>query len=394
MPKLAIDGGKPVRDTILPYGHQLIDEDDVSAVAQALRSDWLTTGPRVDEFEEAFAERVQGQHAVAVSSGTAALHAAIFAIAIGPGDEVIVPPITFAASANCVVYQGGTPVFADVEPDTLLIDLNRVQEKITPRTRAILAVDYAGQPCDYDGLATVAKDNGVALIADACHALGADYHGRAVGSLADITTFSLHAVKHITAGEGGVCSTNDERLGERMRIFRNHGIMQDFRQREALGSWFYEMTELGFNYRLTDIQSALALSQLKHLDDWIARRREIAHEYDRAFAAIAGVNPLVTQSGRGHAHHLYVIRVERDGLGVDRRRLFEALRCEGIGVNVHYIPVHLHPFYRSRQGTGPGLCPVAEAAYETILSLPMFPAMTDRDVGDVITAVAKVTSSI
>ncbi|MCP4566239.1 MAG: aminotransferase class I/II-fold pyridoxal phosphate-dependent enzyme, partial [FCB group bacterium] len=248
---------------MIPYGRQSIDEEDIQSVVEVLRSDWLTTGPKVDAFEHALADYVGAEYGVAVSSGTAALHCAMYALGIGPGDEVILPPMTFAATANCVVFLGGTPVFADVQPDTLLIDPVAVEKKITKRTRAIIAVDYAGQPCDYDSLRDIANSHGLSLIADGCHALGAVYKGHRVGSLADMTVFSFHPVKHITTGEGGMITTNDPKFAGRMRRFRNHGIDTDFRQREQQGSWYYEMVDLGYNYRITDMQCALGLSQLK-----------------------------------------------------------------------------------------------------------------------------------
>jgi perosamine synthetase len=388
--ELAIDGGSPVRPTLLPYGRQWIDDDDVAAVAKVLQSDWLTTGPMVDEFERAFAAVAGVRNAVAVSSGTAALHASMYALGIRPGDEVIVASMTFAASANCVVYQGGTPVFADVDPATLLIDVADVERKITPRTRAIVAVDYAGQPCDYDALRELAERRGLALVADACHSLGGSLRGEPVGSLAQVSCFSLHPVKHITTGEGGVATTNDDALALRMRRFRNHGITTDHRQREHAGSWFYEMVDLGYNYRITDFQCALGQSQLRKLPSWIARRQEIAARYDAAFGELAAVSPLELRPGVSHGYHLYVTRFDPAQLRVDRAAVFAALRAEGIGVNVHYIPVHLHPFYRERFGTSAGMCPVAEAAYERIVSLPMFPRMSDDEVDQVVAAVAKV----
>lgn len=391
--KLAIDGGKPVRETRLPYGRQWLDEDDIAAVIEVLRSDWLTTGPKVGEFEEAFADFVGAQEAVAVSNGTAALHAAMYAADIGSGDEVIVPPMTFAASANCVVYQGGTPVFADVDPDTLLIDPEQVEAKITPRTRAIVAVDYTGQPCDYDALRAIADSHDLILVADACHAVGGSYKGQPVGSLADLSTFSFHPVKHITTGEGGMITTDDPELARRMRVFRNHGITTDHRQREKEGSWFYEMVDLGYNYRLTDVQCVLGLSQLRKLPGWVKRRQEIARRYDEALADLPAVRPLAVRQEVSHAYHLYMIQLDLERLRVDRAQVFAALVAEGIGVNVHYIPVHLHPFYRERLGTGPGLCPVAEAAYEWLVTLPMFPRMRDGDVDDVIAAMRKVTEA-
>jgi len=391
--KLAIDGGSPVRDVLLPYGRQCVEDDDVAAVERVLRSDWLTTGPKVGEFEGALAAAGGVKHAVAVSNGTAALHAALFAAGIGPGDEVIVPPMTFAASANCAVFLGGVPVFADVDPNTLLLDPEQVEARITPRTRAVVAVDYAGQPCDYDAMNALADRHDLVLVDDACHALGGGYKGRPVGSLAAMSTLSFHPVKHVTTGEGGAILTDDPQAAGRMRAFRHHGITVDAHQRQKEGSWLYEMRDLGFNYRLTDIQCALGISQLAKLPRWIQRRRTIARCYDAAFAEMPAVSPLAVREDVAHAYHLYVVRLDLDRLRKGRTEVFGALRAEGIGVNVHYIPVHLHPFYRERFGTGPGDCPVAEAAYERILSLPMFPAMSDADVQDAIRAVRKVTEA-
>ncbi|MEJ2165381.1 MAG: UDP-4-amino-4,6-dideoxy-N-acetyl-beta-L-altrosamine transaminase [Desulfobacterales bacterium] len=371
---------------MIPYGRQSIDEEDIRAVVEVLRSDWLTTGPKVAEFEQAVAAFVDARQAVAVSSGTAALHAAMFALGIGPGDEVIVPPMTFAATANCVVFQGAVPVFADVEPDTLLIRPAEIEAKITSRTKAIIAVDYAGHPADYDAIRSIADKHGIAIVADACHALGASYKVRAAGSLADLSVFSFHPVKHITTGEGGMITTDNPELAGRMSRFRNHGITSDHHQREKEGSWFYEMVDLGYNYRLTDLQCALGLAQLKKLPRFLEKRRKIARQYDDFFARISGISPLAVSSDAQHAYHLYVIRLNPGRLGVDRTELFQKLRRQGIGVNVHYIPVHLHPFYRREFGTGRGLCPVAEAAYDQILSLPMHAAMTGHDVNTVCNA--------
>ncbi len=377
------------RPTLLPYGRQSIDEADIQAVVEVLRSDWLTTGPAVEEFERAFAEFTGAGHAVAIANGTAALHAAMHALGIGPGDEVIVPAITFVATANAVVYQGGTPVFADVDPATLLLDPADVERKITPRTRAIAAVDYAGQPCDYAALRTLCAPRGLKLVADACHALGgSDADGRPVGSLADVSTFSLHPVKPITTGEGGVITTDDAALAAKMRVFRSHGITTDFRQREKLGAWAYEMASLGFNYRLSDMQCALGLSQLRRLPGWVARRQALAAQYDAAFSNSPALTPLRTRPGVSHGYHLYVVQLAE---GLDRGAIFRALRAENIGVNVHYLPVYLHPFYRDTLGFSPGLCPRAEAAYPRLLTLPLFPAMTDADVCDVVAAIERVT---
>jgi perosamine synthetase len=347
----------------------------------------------VGAFEEAFAARIGSVVAVAVSSGTAALHAAVHAAGIGPGDEVIVPAMTFAASANCVLYVGATPVFADVDPETLLIDPDAVRASITPRTRAIIAVDYAGQPCDYDELRAVAAQHGLQLIADACHAVGGSYRGTAVGALADLSVFSFHPVKHLTTAEGGMVTTVDPELASRLRVFRNHGITTDHAQRARAGSFHYEMVELGFNYRLNDVQCALGLSQLKKLPEFLARRREIAARYDESLASHRAVTPLASRGDRQHAYHLYVVQVDADALGRTRSEAFAALRAENIGVNVHYVPVHLHPYYRRHLGTGPGLCPVAESAYERILSLPMFADMSNADVDDVVRAFEKLAAA-
>lgn len=375
---------------MIPYGRQWLDDADIEAVVQVLKSDWLTTGPKIQEFEDTFASLVGAKFGVAVSSGTAALHAAMFALHIGPGEEVIVPPMTFAATANCVVFQGGTPVFADVEDGALLIDPQAVAEKITSRTKAIIAVDYAGHPCDYDALENLATRHGLALVADGCHSLGGSYRIRPVGNLADLTVFSFHPVKHITTGEGGMVTTNDAAWATRLKTFRNHGITTDHRQRVQQGSWFYEMEELGYNYRLSDFQCSLGLSQLKKLPGWVARRQEIACRYQEEFAKLPGLQVLKVSPHISHAYHLFVVRVKKDILQKDRQSVLEALRRRGIGGNVHYIPVHLHPYYRQRLSTGPGLCPIAEAAYQEIISLPMYPRMLDSEIDQVIAAVKEI----
>jgi perosamine synthetase len=337
----------PRLSKLLPYGRQTIDDDDIAAVVEVLRSDWLTTGPKVEECERALAAYTGTAHAVAVSNGTAALHTAMHALSVGPGDEVIVPAITFVATANAVVYCGGTPVFADVDPATLLLDPVDVARRITPRTKVIVAVDYAGQPCDYEALRAIAQQHGLKLVADACHALGASDAGRPVGSLADLSTFSFHPVKPITTGEGGAITTDDAELAARMRVFRSHGITSDFRQREKEGSWAYEMVSLGYNYRLSDLQCALAVSQLRKLPSWVARRQEIAARYDAAFANQQKFQPLSKRDGIAHAYHLYVIRLRSD---LERGAVFSALRSAGIGVNVHYAPVHLPHRRKNERG--------------------------------------------
>jgi len=390
---LAVEGGSPVREETLAYGGQIIEDDDIEAVVETLQSDWLTTGPKVEAFEKAFAEFVGVEEAVAVSNGTAALHAAMRAAGIGPGDEVIVPALTFAATANSVVFEGGTPVIADVDPDTLLLDPKSVEERVTDDTKAITAVDYAGQPCRYDALRGIADTHDLFLLDDACHAIGGTYRGEPVGALADFNTFSFHPVKNMTTGEGGMVTADDVEAARRMREFRNHGITSTHHERAEEGSWFYEMPEVGYNYRLTDFQCALGMSQLEKLSGWTKRRREIATRYDNAFAKLGAVEPLAMREDATCTYHLYVIQLDLDRLEVDREQVYDALRAEGIGVNVHYIPVHYHPFYRENFGTEEGLCPEAEAAYERILTLPVFPRMTDGDVEDVVDAVQKVIAA-
>jgi len=379
-----------VRKTLLPYGRQSIGEDDIQAVVDVLRSDWLTTGPKVAEFEESFAARVGAKHAVSFSSGTAALHGAAFAAGLKPGDEAITTPMTFAATANCVLYQGATPVFADVSTDTLNLDPEQVAARITARTRAVLPVDYAGHPAEMDAILELAARHGLIVIEDASHALGAEYRQRRTGGIAHMTVFSFHPVKHLATGEGGMVTTDRADCAEALRRFRNHGISSEARQRQTAGQWHYEMVLLGFNYRLTDMACALGLSQLKKLKANLMRRREIAERYSTVFAGLAGVTLPAVRADVNPAWHLYPIRLNLEKLTADRAQVFRALRAENIGVNVHYIPVHRHPYYRDRFGYRGGEYPIAEDAYERLISLPMFHGMSDQDVEDVITAVKKI----
>ncbi len=386
---LAIHGGKPVREKLLPYGRQSLDDSDISAVVEVLKSDWLTTGPKVGEFEERFAAWVGARHAVSFSSGTAALHGTAFACGLDSGDEAITTPMTFCATANCVLYQGATPIFADVSPDTLNLDPQKVSRKLSSQTKAIIAVDYAGHPAELDELGELAKQNGALLIEDASHALGAEYHGKRVGGIADMTVFSFHPVKHLTTGEGGMVTTNDARLAETLRRFRNHGISSEARARQEAGQWFYEMVLLGYNYRLTDIACALGISQLEKLASNLARRREIAQQYSTAFRSLPEIATPAAREGVNPAWHLYPIRLNLEMLTAGRAEIFRSLRAENMGVNVHYVPVHQHPYYRQRLPSQESFA-VAEGAYERLISLPMFHSMTAQDVEDVIHAVRKV----
>lgn len=389
---LALYGGKPVRSTYLPYGHQSVAPEDIEAVVEVLRSDRLTTGPLVAEFEAAFAEAVGARYAVAFSSGTAALHAAVFAAGIERGDEAITSPLTFCATANCVLYQGGTPIFADVDPETLTIAPSEIRQRSTPRTKAVLPVDYAGHPADLEAILALADEHGWTVIEDACHALGAQIGQRRVGSLSHMTAFSFHPVKHITTGEGGMVTTDRPDFAKRLRLFRHHGINSEPALCEANGQWYYEMVALGYNYRLSDIGCALGRSQLARLETNLRRRRTIADRYTDALRRLPGVRPPQVRPGTTPAWHLYPVQLRLEQLAVGREEVFRALRAEGIGVHVHYIPVYRHPYYRQRFACQSGEYPATEAAYERLLSLPMFHGMTDQDVDDVIEAVTKVLS--
>jgi len=389
--RLAIDGGEPVRASMLPYAHQQIDDADVDAVAAALRSDWLTTGPRVPAFEEALCSITGARHAVAYSSGTAALHGATLAAGLGPGDEAITTPMTFAATANAVLYVGAEVRFADIDPGSLLIDPELVAGQVTPRTKAILPVDYSGQPADYDAIRAIADaaPGGRALvIADAAHSLGATWHGRPVGTLADMTVLSLHPAKIVTTGEGGAVLTDDDELAARLRRFRNHGISSELRART---DWTYQMVDLGFNYRLTDLGAALGSSQLDRLEGFLATRRRLARRYLDRLAGNDAVELPALDPDADSAWHFMFVQLNLDRLTVDRGGAYHALRAEGIGVNVHYIPVHEHPYYRGRY---PGLSlPVAERAYRRLLTLPLHAGMSEADVDDVVAALDKVTTA-
>lgn len=375
---------------VLPYGRQSVNDDDIKAVSDVLRSDFLTTGPAVSQFEAALGRQSGAAHAVAVNSGTAALHAAYFAVGVRPKDNVLTTPLTFAATANAALYLGATVTFADISPDTGTIDPASVAKAMTPGTRLVVAVDYAGHPADYGALrAAVAPD--VGIVSDAAHSLGASWDGRMVGTLADATTLSFHPVKLITTGEGGAVLTDDADVASRARTFRTHGIVRSDAPDGVEEPWYYEMEELGLNYRLTDIQAALGSSQLRRAAEFVARRRAIADVYHRAFAGLDAIRLPTTRPGVASAWHLYVIRV-RAGAEM-RRRLFVRLRELGLGVQVHYIPVYWHPYYR-RLGYRPGLCPNAEEFYSQAISLPMFPGMTDTDVESVVERVQTACASV
>jgi perosamine synthetase len=388
--KLAIFGGKQVRDTMLTYGRQSIDDEDINRVIEVLKGDFLTTGPYVKEFEDKVAKYVGVKYAVAVCNGTAALHMACFAAGIGKGDEVIVAPMTFAASANCVLYCGGTPVFADIDPKTYNLDPNEIEKHITSKTKAIIPVDFTGQSVDIDAIRKIADKHGLLIIEDGAHSLGSEYKGNKVGTVADMTEFSFHPVKPITTGEGGMVVTNNEELYNKMMLFRTHGITRDENMMEKNdGPWYYEQIDLGYNYRITDVQCALGTSQMDKIDKFLARRREIVAIYNEGFEKTPEVIAPYESEFSNSGHHIYVIQLELDKLTCTRKEVFEALKAENIGVNVHYYPVYLLPYYK-KLGYKKGLCPNSEKLYERMITLPLYPGMTSSDVKDVIEAVTKV----
>lgn len=392
--RLAIHGGEPVSAHLIGYGHQSINDADIDAVVNVLKSDYLTCGPTTEEFERALEEVTGAKHVVAVANGTAALHAACLAAGIGAGDEVIVSPITFAASANCILYCGATPVFADIYPDTWNIDPDAIRAKITEHTKAVIAVDFGGVPADFDEIRKICDEFDLLLIEDAAQSIGSFYKGKPVGAIADITTFSFHPVKTITTAEGGAVATNNDKLAERIKLFAKHGITRD---RDLMthpdeGEWYYEQLELGYNYRMSDLQAALGLSQLKRLTEFSKRRQEIVARYNKAFDSIPEVSFQYDERPDETARHLYCLRFDTDALDTDRRFIFDALCAEGIGVNVHYLPVYRLPYYEEL-GYKYDSCPRANAYYEQALTFPLHCDMQDDDVEKVISAVKKVVAS-
>ncbi len=395
MEKLAIEGGNPVRPEKIYYGRQWIGEDDVEAVAEVLRSDFLTCGPKVAEFERSLEAYTGAKHAVAVSNGTAALHCACMAAGIGPGDEVITTPLTFAASANCALYCGARPVFADIDPETYNIDPESIRAKITERTKAVVAVDFTGQAVRLDAIREICREHGLTLIEDAAHSIGTKYKGQQVGSIADMTCFSFHPVKTITGGEGGAILTNDDDLNTKLVLAHTHGITHDEDLMEGApheGIWYYEQISLGYNYRLTDFQAALVCSQLGKIEQFASRRKEIVRRYEEAFRDLPEIILQKTIPESDTCRHLYIIRLDLEKLTCTRRQFFDAMSAENVQCQIHYVPVYWFPYYE-HLGYEKGLCPNAEEVYKGILSIPLYPKMTDQDVEDVICAVKKVVAN-
>lgn len=394
MQKLAINGGTPVRDTKLFYGHQYIDDADIAAVVDVLKSDYLTCGPKITELEKRLCEITGAKYAVAVSNGTAALHIACQAAGVKEGDEVITTPITFAASANCALYCGAKPVFADINERTYNIDPASIAEKMTEKTKAVVAVDFTGQAVELERIQQICKEKGAVLIEDGAHSIGTKYNDRGVGSVADMTTFSFHPVKTVTGGEGGAVLTNNEEYYKKLVLYRAHGITRDtsLMEKECEGGWYYEQVALGMNYRMTDIQAALVISQLDKLEMFSNRRKEIVAKYNEAFAEIPEITVQEEIAESDTTRHLYILRIKPELLNVDRKGFYDAMAAENICCNVHYIPVYYHPYYE-HLGYEKGLCPKAEKLYDEMMSLPLYYGMTDKDAEDVIAAVKKIVEA-
>jgi UDP-4-amino-4,6-dideoxy-N-acetyl-beta-L-altrosamine transaminase len=388
---LAINGGIPIRKTPLYYGHQWIDEDDINAVVNVLRSDHLTCGPEVEKLEEKLCEITGAKFAVALSNGTAALHAACYVAGVENGDEVITTPMTFAASANCALYRGAKPIFADIDPATYNISPESIKKKINKNTKVIVAVDFTGQAVELDEIYSICREHNILLIEDGAHSIGTTYKGKPVGSIADLTTFSFHPVKTVTGGEGGAVLTNNKAFYQKLMLFRSHGITRnsELMVNKKMGDWYYEQIELGYNYRITDIQASLITSQLDKLTRFKKRRQEIVAKYNRAFSDLPGIILQKEIEESDTTRHLYIIQLDLEQLIVGRKEIFDALKAENICCNVHYIPIYYFPYYR-RMGYKKGICPNAEKLYERILTIPLYPAMTDEDVDCVIKAVKKV----
>lgn len=393
MNKPAIEGGTPVRETKIFYGHQYIDDDDIHAVVDVLKSDYLTCGPKITELEQKLCKVTGAKHAVVCSNGTAALHIAALAAGVGEGDEVITTPITFAASANCALYCGARPVFADINPETYNIDPEKVKAAITPRTKAVVAVSYTGQSVELEPLKKTCEENNLTLIEDGAHVIGTKYKGQPNGSVADMTTFSFHPVKTVTGGEGGAVLTNDESLYKKLLLYRSHGITRDAEQmeHEPDGPWYYEQIALGYNYRMTDMQAALIISQLDKLEMFSKRRKEIVARYNEAFSKLPGIFVQKEIPESDTTRHLYMLRIVPEKLKINRKQFFDALAAENVCCNVHYIPTYYFPYYE-KLGYHKGLCPNAEKLYDEIISLPLYYAMSDEDVESVIEAVTKIAT--
>lgn len=391
--KPAIEGGSPTRDKPLPFAQPSIGEDEISAVVEVLRSGWLTTGPNTIEFESQFKSYVGARHAVAVNSCTGALHISLAALDIGPGDEVITTPFTFASTGNAILYQGSRPVLVDIESDTFNISPEQIESAVTERTKAIIPVHYAGHPCNMDAIMEIAARYNLHVVEDAAHAIGAEYGGHKVGSLNDISCFSFYAIKNMTTGEGGMVTFQDDAIANRLQRLRLHGISRDaWKRYQVTGSWYYEIEELGFKYNMTDLQAAMGLVQLRKLDNFINKRQEQARYLCSRLEKLPQIRLPRERAGIRHAWHLFPILLDLKALRVDRSHFMEAMSAERIGTSVHFIPLHMHPLFQQRFGYKPGDFPVADSVYESIVSLPLYPKLTQEDLDDVAEAVTKVVT--
>ncbi|MEE9379274.1 MAG: UDP-4-amino-4,6-dideoxy-N-acetyl-beta-L-altrosamine transaminase [Candidatus Lokiarchaeia archaeon] len=391
MDKPAIEGGVPIRKDFLPYGTQYIDDNEINEVIDTLKSKWITTGPKMRLFEEKFKEFIRSKHAIAVNSGTAALHICTSTINIKPGDEVITTPMTFVASANCVIYRGGTPIFADIKKDTYNIDPKEIRKKINPKTKAIIPVHFTGQPCDMDEICEIAEENELYIIEDAAHAIDAEYKNKKIGNISDLTAFSFHPVKNITTAEGGMVTTNNDDFNDKLLMFRTHGISKDAVKRFGKsGDFYYDMQYLGFRYNLSELHASLGIHQLNRLEHFQKRRREIVKIYNRELQNIEEISIPFVKKDVKHSWHLYVVQIDIDKLKVGRDQIFKALREENIGVNVHYIPIHYHTYYQKKFDLKKGILPNVEWLFPRIITIPLFQKMTDDDAYDVINALEKV----
>lgn len=391
MSKPATMGGKAVRDKLLPPFRHSIGKAEINEVIDTLNSDWITTGPKTFKFESIFCKTIGSKHAIAVNSCTAALHLSIAALGVGKEDEVITSPFTFAATPEVIINQNATPVFVDIEKDTYNIDPAKIEEKITDKTKAILPVHYAGHPCDMDKIMKIAKENDLSVIEDAAHAIGSKYKNKYIGDIGDLTCFSFYATKNLTTAEGGMITTNEDILEDKIRIMSLHGISKDaWKRYSSGGSWYYEILSPGYKYNMNDIQASIGIHQLKKLDNMQKRRLEIVKNYDDAFKDVPQINTPTVKKYATHAWHLYPVQINTDLLKINRNMFIDALKAENIGSSVHFIPIHLHPYYKNKYGFKYGDFPLSEFVYEREISLPIYPKMTDRDVEDVVEAVMKI----
>lgn len=391
MERLAIDGGKPVRDKFLPYATQWIGNEEKKEIIEVLNSNWITTGPKVSQFEKDVAKYVGSKYAIAVNSGTAALHCCTSSIDLKTGDEVITTPFTFLASANCIVYVGARPVLVDIKKDTYNIDPKEIKKKLTDKTKAIIPVHYGGQPCNIDEIYEIARDCNLRVIEDAAHALSSEFKGKKIGGIGDLSTFSFHPVKNITTAEGGIITTNDEMLARLCIMHRTHGITKEAMQRYGKDTdWYYDMQRLGYRYNMTEFQAALGIAQLKKIDKFQKRREGIIKIYNNNFSEMNELILPYVKPDVKSSWHLYTIRIKEKTIKVNRNQIIKALRKENIGVNVHYIPIHFHTYYQNNYGYKEGDFPKTEEIYKSIITLPLFPRMEEKDIFDTINAVKKV----